>query len=328
MADYRALERDLERCLQLTRRPFAVAFLDEPPQAWASERAQAVGVRVLGAGRGWAGVLHGAGGSLQLPIGSYTHHIDLPRIARTSSRPPSSLMADLAYALAEVPRGAEVDKTAGGHRVFALGDTPTGARRRHRDRDGPGPHAAARRRRANGIASTSLLGRLPAWRFRRRSRAESRRASAASANALYRARGTRRFYSVIRADKLAPIAGEIATITAANVMLTQYIASDRRRLRLSRLRLKADGHERHGRGRPSGRPFHRNFNAPVILITPIRRGEARTAARRSRQRLQGRDRATPDRAARTQCRSPSPPDTPSPGGTAARSARARAPGRV
>ena len=41
-------------------------------------------------------------------------------------------------------------------------------------------------------------------------------------NRIYTALADEEFYSVIRADKLAPLAQEISTITAANVMLTQY----------------------------------------------------------------------------------------------------------
>jgi uncharacterized protein (DUF169 family) len=41
-------------------------------------------------------------------------------------------------------------------------------------------------------------------------------------NRIYTALGDEEFYSVVRGDKLTAIAGEIRTITAANVMLTQY----------------------------------------------------------------------------------------------------------
>jgi hypothetical protein len=41
-------------------------------------------------------------------------------------------------------------------------------------------------------------------------------------NRIYTGLADEEFYSVIRADKLAPLAQEMSTITAANVMLTQY----------------------------------------------------------------------------------------------------------
>ncbi len=41
-------------------------------------------------------------------------------------------------------------------------------------------------------------------------------------NRIYTGLADEEFYSVIRADKLAALAQEIRTITAANVMLTQY----------------------------------------------------------------------------------------------------------
>jgi hypothetical protein len=41
-------------------------------------------------------------------------------------------------------------------------------------------------------------------------------------NRIYTALGDEEFYSVVRGDKLSAIVGEIRTITAANVMLTQY----------------------------------------------------------------------------------------------------------
>jgi len=73
-----------------------------------------------------------------------------------------------------------------------------------------------------GISSTSLLGRPTCMAIPAALASGIASSLGCVGNRIYTGLEDEEFYSVIRADKLAAIAGEIATIVAANVMLTQY----------------------------------------------------------------------------------------------------------
>jgi uncharacterized protein (DUF169 family) len=80
-------------------------------------------------------------------------------------------------------------------------------------------HEAATRR---GIEATSLLGRPTCMAIPAAVASGLASSLGCVGNRIYTGLADEEFYSVIRADTLDAIAGEIATITAANVMLTQY----------------------------------------------------------------------------------------------------------
>ncbi|HVG71906.1 MAG TPA: DUF169 domain-containing protein, partial [Vicinamibacterales bacterium] len=80
-------------------------------------------------------------------------------------------------------------------------------------------HEAATR---TGVVLTSLLGRPTCMAIPAAISGGMASSLGCVGNRIYTALGDEEFYSVVRADKLAAIAGEIATITAANVMLTEY----------------------------------------------------------------------------------------------------------
>jgi len=73
-----------------------------------------------------------------------------------------------------------------------------------------------------GIPSTSLMGRPTCMAIPAALTSGIASSLGCVGNRIYTGLEDEEFYSVIRADKLAAIAGEIATIVAANVMLTQY----------------------------------------------------------------------------------------------------------
>jgi uncharacterized protein (DUF169 family) len=224
MVDYRALERTLTDALQLTRRPVAVTFCDAPPAGVQRlPGAQPSGCTFWSIAAEGPSFYTAPEDHYNCPIGSYTHHIPLPTEREHELTDTLSLMADLGYIkMTEVPSVPRLEKTPAVTVYAPLGNTPATpdavivAGR-------PGGlmllHEAATR---IGISYTSLLGRptcmaIPAA-------LESGLASSLGCvgNRIYTGLTDEEFYSVIRADKLAAVAAEIATITAANVMLTQY----------------------------------------------------------------------------------------------------------
>jgi uncharacterized protein (DUF169 family) len=224
MGDFGAIERTLTDALQLTRRPVAVAFRDGPP----------AGVpRLAGAQPSGCSfwTLAAAGRTFyttpedhyNCPIGSYTHHIALPKEREHELSDTLSLMTDLGYLrMAEVPAVPRLDTTPAATIYAPLSDTPvdpdvvivTGT---------PGGlmllHEAATR---SGIGNTSLLGRPTCMAIPAALSSGMASSLGCVGNRIYTRLGDEEFYSVVSADKLSAIAGEIATITAANVMLTQY----------------------------------------------------------------------------------------------------------
>ena len=224
MADYGALERTLTDALQLTRRPVAVAFLDQPPEGV---------VRLAGSEPSgctfWSLASDGQvfytapEDHYNCPIGSYTHHIDLPADRVHELSDTLSLMSELGYIrMAEVPGVPRLEKTPAATVYSPLGDTPT-APAVVIVTGTPGGlmvlHEASAR---IGISSTSLLGRPTCMAIPAALASGIASSLGCVGNRIYTGLGDEEFYSVIRTDKLAAIADEIATITAANVMLTQY----------------------------------------------------------------------------------------------------------
>ena len=224
MVDYGVLERTLTDALQLTRRPVAVAFLDEPPAGVRRlEGAQPSGCTFWSLAADGQVFYTAPEDHYNCPIGSYTHHIDLPKDRVHELSDTLSLMADLGYIrMTEVPGVPRLDKTPEATVYSPLGITPTeptavivtGT---------PGGlmllHEAGAR---IGITSTSLLGRPTCMAIPEALSSGIASSLGCVGNRIYTGLEDEEFYSVIRADKLVAITDEIATITAANVMLTQY----------------------------------------------------------------------------------------------------------
>ena len=224
MVDFGALERALTDALQLTRRPVAVAFRDEPPSGVPRlPGAQPSGCTFWSLASQGRTFYTAPEDHYNCPIGSYTHHIPLPKEREHELTDTLSLMADLGYLrMAEVPAVPRLAKMPAASIYSPLGNTPV-------DPDAvivtgtPGGlmllHEAATR---TGVVLTSLLGRPTCMAIPAAIAGGMASSLGCVGNRIYTALGDEEFYSVVRADKLAAIAGEIATITAANVMLTQY----------------------------------------------------------------------------------------------------------
>ena len=80
-------------------------------------------------------------------------------------------------------------------------------------------HEAASRA---GLTAASLMGRPTCMAIPAALSSGLATSLGCVGNRIYTGLADEEFYSVIRADKLAVLAQEIFTITAANVMLTQY----------------------------------------------------------------------------------------------------------
>jgi uncharacterized protein (DUF169 family) len=224
MVDYGALEETLTHALQLTRRPVAVAFLDQPPPGMRRlQGAQPSGCTFWSIAAAGQSFYTAPEDHYNCPIGSYTHRIDLPKERQHELSDTLSLMGDLGYIrMEEVPAVPRLDKTPEATMYAPLGDTPvepqavivTGT---------PGGlmllHEAGAR---IGISSTSLMGRPTCMTIPAALSSGIASSLGCVGNRIYTALEDEEFYSVIRADKLMALATEIGTITAANVMLTQY----------------------------------------------------------------------------------------------------------
>jgi len=224
MVDYGALERTLTDALQLTRRPVAVAFLDQPPAgAQRLAGAQPSGCTFWSLAASGAAFYTAPEDHYNCPIGSYTHRIDLPKERAHELSDTLSLMSDLGYIrMTEVPGVPRLNKTPATTLYAPLGQTPV-------DPDAvivtgtPGGlmllHEAGAR---IGINAASLLGRPTCMAIPAALSNGIASSLGCVGNRIYTALEDEEFYSVIRADKLIALASEMATITAANVMLTQY----------------------------------------------------------------------------------------------------------
>jgi uncharacterized protein (DUF169 family) len=224
MAEFRTIERALTDALQLTRRPVAVAFRDEPPAGIPRlPGAQPSGCTFWSLASDGRTFYTAPEDHYNCPIGSYTHHIALPKEREHELSDTLSLMTDLGYLrMAEVPTVPRLEKTPMATIYSPLGTmpvppdavivagTPGGLMLLH--------EAAAR----IGLAFASLLGRPTCMAIPAALASGMASSLGCVGNRIYTALGDEEFYSVIRADKLSAIAGELATITAANVMLTQY----------------------------------------------------------------------------------------------------------
>ena len=224
MADYGALERTLFDALQLTRRPVAVAFRDTPPDGVIRlEGAQPSGCTFWSLAAEGRVFYTAPEDHHNCPIGSYTHNIPLPKDREHELSDNLALMSDLGYIrMAEVPHVPRLEKTPAAtiYSPLALAPTPpdavivTGT---------PGGlmllHEAAARAE---LSPTSLLGRPTCMAIPAALSSGLATSLGCVGNRIYTGLEDEEFYSVIRADKLAVLASEMSTITAANVMLTQY----------------------------------------------------------------------------------------------------------
>jgi uncharacterized protein (DUF169 family) len=157
------------------------------------------------------------------PIGSYTHNMPMPPQREQDLPGILSLMTDLGYLrLAEVPELPQLPKTPAVTVYSPLGTAPTkpdavivaGT---------PGGmmllHEAATR---SGLTPASLLGRPSCMAIPASLTSGIASSLGCVGNRVYTGLDDEELYTVIRGDKVGPLVNELSTVTAANVMLTQY----------------------------------------------------------------------------------------------------------
>jgi uncharacterized protein (DUF169 family) len=224
MSTYAALEQSLTDALQLTRRPVAVLFRDTAPEG--VERLQ--GSQPSGC-TFWSLAAEGRifytapEDHYNCPIGSYTHNIPLPKEREHELSDTLGLMSEIGYLrMDEVPGVPRLPKTPGATvyaplavspgspDVVIVTGTPAGLMLLH--------EAAAR----SGRPAASLLGRPTCMAIPAALESGVASSLGCVGNRIYTRLSDGEFYSVIRGDVLAPLVDEMTTITAANVMLSEY----------------------------------------------------------------------------------------------------------
>jgi len=126
MSNLKQLELALTEKLQLTRRPIAVRFCDAPPNGVlkfeGSVPSGCTFWSLAAAGRTFYTV---PPDHFNCPIGSYTHHIDLPEARQAELSGTLQLMSDIGYVrMEEVPAIPRLATTPGVIVYAPLGDCP------------------------------------------------------------------------------------------------------------------------------------------------------------------------------------------------------------
>jgi uncharacterized protein (DUF169 family) len=126
MADYRSIERRLTECLELRRRPIAVAFRDAIPAGVAafsgSEPSGCSFWRLAAAGRAFYTV---PADHYTCPIGAHTHGLAMPPSRAGELEATLSLMAGIGYIkMEEVPAIPRLSRPPAAIVYAPLGETP------------------------------------------------------------------------------------------------------------------------------------------------------------------------------------------------------------
>jgi uncharacterized protein (DUF169 family) len=235
MIDFGAVEKHLTTALGLTRRPVAIAFREEPPGGVAAlNGTQPSGCsfwRLASAGQVFYTV---PSDHYNCPVGSYTHHIALPKEREPELMNTLTLMVNVGYlTMDEVPGIPRLPKTPAVTIYAPLGVTPV-------DPDvvlvsgTPGRlmllHEAAMRALADRATPASpLLGRPTCMAIPAALTSGMASSFGCVGNRIYTGIADDEFYSVIAGKDLASVLTQLETITAANAALAEY-HTDRRAL--------------------------------------------------------------------------------------------------
>jgi len=233
MPDYKALEKEFHRILNLSRRPVAVSLRDEAPggveKFAGSEPSGCSFWRLAAQGRTFATV---PSDHYNCPVGAHTHNIPLPENRAHELPGILETMAGLGYLKMEEVPGIPVLPKTPKNIVFApLGDTPV-----HPDvvlfAARPGKlmlleEAASRA----GVASHVQLLTRPTCMAIPAALAHGMVTSAGCiGNRIYTDLGEDELYSAIPGSALERVAAELATIVAANNTLAEYHRNRRQQL--------------------------------------------------------------------------------------------------
>jgi uncharacterized protein (DUF169 family) len=224
MPDYVRLEQTLTNALQLTRRPVAVAFRDVAPEGVPRlEGSRPSGCSFWGMASQGRVFYTVPSDHYNCPIGSYTHNMPLPAEREAELSSTLSLMGEIGYlrmeevaGVPQLPRTpavtiyAPLRATPVDPDVVIVAGTPGGLMLLH--------ETAAR----IGTPPVSLLGRPTCMAIPAAMAGGVASSLGCVGNRVYTGLTDEEFYSVIRGDRLEPLMNEMATITAANVMLAEY----------------------------------------------------------------------------------------------------------
>jgi uncharacterized protein (DUF169 family) len=232
MTDYRALEQQIQRMLGSTRRPVAVAFLDEPPEAVArfqgSEPSSCSFWRIAAAGRTFYTV---SSDHLNCPVGGYAYRA-LPPDRMPELQQSLNLMSDIGYIRMEEIPGVFQLPTAPQVVVYApLGDTPVPPSVvLASGKPGGVMMLSEAATRAGAQSGLPLLGRPTCMALPASLANGAVMSSGCIGNRVYTGIDEDELYVVLRGADLDRIAAEMDTIQSANQILTQYHQDRRARL--------------------------------------------------------------------------------------------------
>jgi len=233
MSDYKSLEKQFQRILNLSRRPVAVAFRDEVPAAVekfsGAEPSGCSYWRLAAEGRTLSTV---PSDHYNCPIGSYTHNIPLPD-ARANELPAIlETMTSLGYLKMEEVPGIPVLPQTPKNIVFApLGDIPV-------DPDVVLFVAEARKLmlleeaaiRAGAASKLPLLARPTCMAIPAAMAHGMVTSAGCIGNRVYTDIGDGELYAAIPGGALERIALELETVASANLALAQYHRERRQQL--------------------------------------------------------------------------------------------------
>ena len=225
MPDFRSIEQALSERLKLMRRPVAVTFAETPPAGVAKfSGAEPSGCsfwRIAAAGRTFYTV---PGDHHNCPIGSYTHHLDLPPERAQELDQTLSFMAGAGYIRMEEVAGIPRLSRPPGVVIYApLGDTPV-------DPDvvlfsGPPGRVMLLQEaalRAGVVAQLPLLGRPTCMALPAALAHGVVASTGCIGNRVYTDVGEDELYVVIPGKALITIAEQVRTIVVANATLSDY----------------------------------------------------------------------------------------------------------
>jgi uncharacterized protein (DUF169 family) len=233
MPDYRALEERFQDILGLKRRPIAINFSAEAPQGTqrfsGSEPAGCSFWRLAAEGRSFSTV---PSDHYNCPIGSHTHHIELPAERANDLPAVLSTMTQLGYLKMEEVPGIPVLPETPRHITYApLAETPVPP-------DVVVFVAAASKLmlleeaaiRAGASSKLPLLARPTCMAIPAALAHGMVTSAGCIGNRVYTTIGDGELYAAIPGSALEAIARELETVAAANVALAQYHRERQQRL--------------------------------------------------------------------------------------------------
>jgi uncharacterized protein (DUF169 family) len=233
MPDYRALENQFQQILSLSRRPVAVAFLDESPEAVekfsGSEPSGCSFWRLAAQGRTLSTV---PSDHYNCPVGSHTHNIPLPEDRAQELPAILQTMTSLGYLKMEEVPGIPVLPETPKNIVFApLGDTPVSP-------DVVLLVASAGKLmlleeaaiRAGAASKLPLLARPTCMAIPAAMANGMVTSAGCIGNRTYTDIGDGELYAAIPGSALEQIAQELRTVASANAALAQYHRDRRQQL--------------------------------------------------------------------------------------------------